>query len=65
MDPKACWERLCDLVNDGLHDEACWAIDDLCEWLGKGGFRPDGVPTTDVLRGLQRGLEAIMRTEDA
>lgn len=42
MDPKACWQRLLDaLENDDT--DAYWAAQDLRLWLERGGYFPKGI----------------------
>lgn len=40
MDPQACYDELLDALNEKRHDEALDHIDDLREWVRKGGFLP-------------------------
>lgn len=38
MDPVACLQRYVDAFNDGDHDAWTYALDDLEQWIRKGGF---------------------------
>lgn len=62
MDPKACWNRICDHLRSGELQEAFDACDELYQWLHKGGFKPDGVPFPSKLAAfafvLQRVIDA-------
>jgi hypothetical protein len=40
MDPQACLTRVFDALIDGDLEEAAFAIDDLRNWLGRGGHAP-------------------------
>ena len=42
MDPTATMTRLLDALLDGDVEEAVAAGDDLCCWLDRGGFPPEG-----------------------
>lgn len=41
MDPQACWERIKEALRDGDREEAQYALQDLAEWIRKGGFLPN------------------------
>ena len=41
MDPNACLTLLCDALRDGDRDAAIEALDNLREWLARGGFLPN------------------------
>jgi hypothetical protein len=40
MDPDACLAKLLDAFRDGDREAAYEAIEDLSDWLAKGGFMP-------------------------
>jgi hypothetical protein len=40
MDPDATIDRIIDALEDGDDTEAAWALEDLADWLQRGGFWP-------------------------
>jgi hypothetical protein len=40
MDPNACLVRLLECIETGDREETVHALDDLREWIKKGGFLP-------------------------
>jgi hypothetical protein len=48
MDPNATWKRFLDACDSADFHEAQDALEDLCEWLTKGGFPPDGIPRNAI-----------------
>lgn len=61
MDPLSTWKAICDAFADGRVEDALWHMDDLQNWLKRGGFRPDGVPTFTDIAASRRFLEAVLR----
>lgn len=57
MDPDACWKRALEAIEASDLDEAIAALEDLCTWLGKGGFHPKTCPLS--YKGIYN-LSAIM-----
>lgn len=42
MDPTACFQEFLLAISENEHDEAASLACSLSEWLGKGGFYPQG-----------------------
>lgn len=62
MDARACWRMVAEeLTKEETWEDALFRLDDLCGWLEKGGYRPEGVPFANQLRTFQRVLEAVQR----
>lgn len=61
MDPKDTWKAICNAFADGRVEDALWHMDDLQNWLKRGGFRPDGVPFLEDVIASWKFLEAVNR----
>ena len=48
MDANACWQRFLDACAEDDHDEAFNAVNDLSNWLFKGGTSPDDIDPETV-----------------
>ena len=59
MDPQACYERILDALIEGDLEEATFAIDDLRNWAGRGGYLP--VVTREKLYKLRERVVAAWR----
>ena len=45
MDPVACWKNICqNVAYEHKWEDVFEEIDNLFNWLARGGFRPDNVP---------------------
>jgi hypothetical protein len=41
MDPQACWTRIKETLRNNDREEAEYALQDLAEWIRKGGYLPN------------------------
>ena len=48
MDPKACYDLMVESAMQGDDDDAREAARNLLEWIGKGGFVPEGIDVAFV-----------------
>jgi hypothetical protein len=54
MDPDACLIRLLEAIGDNDWDESLHALDDLFQWLSRGGFAPNTQAAAETLRERMR-----------
>ena len=57
MDPTACLNRMLTALQDGDHEQAYAAAQDLLSWIDKGGFPP---AFTQFSTGEKKDLTAIV-----
>ena len=64
MDPEITWRDAIDTLCQGEYYDSLFHLEELQEWLGKGGFRPEAVPPIHLLERIAGWVHELAEKED-